>query len=990
MKKLTNSVLVVVMSSSMALISAQKKVADTTAKTKDIGEVVITGALGLKKKADAQTSSQQVVTASELNQASSPNAVSALTGKVSGVQITQTNSSVTGDFSIVIRGQRTITGSNEALVVIDNVISTAAVLQQLPPEVIESVNIIKGGSGAALYGSQGINGVVVVTTKRGTKSKRLSVSLTSAVDFESVGMMPTRQTMYGQGWSGGKVNVENGAWGWSFNDPKYAGTIQPYGIPLYDYNKNGVIDFNPNDSAPAGDEAASIMSPFKSFGNDEIRKFFKTGSLYQNTLSINAGDGDGYIMLTLNNVNRDFMIQDDILRRTSAMLKGGMKVGKWRFEGIVNYNHQKTSTTTQDIYYQLLQSATDIPITRWRDYKDNAYAWNVYYQNPYWNIKHLRYNNLSNYFNAIASAQYDVDSHISLMYRGNVQYTNTESNSHNDGWSSSMIDATAITSSYYKYNTTLANYYGDLMANFNYDLTDDLNMMLNVGHNYQEWRTNNMSAGGTGIQIPGIYQVWNLSNPAQPYSLNNKSFFRNQHALFANLDLNYKSFLFLNASARYELTSVLPKNSNGYFYPSVGVSFVPTKAFNFLKDNSVLNYLKVALNYSRIGQSSAISTYSIYDRPSLGSGYPYGTGPLSFVINQSPTDQNIRPEFTTKKEVNLSFSLFKDRISFDGAYYQEDTDDLITNATTSNTTGLTQRLFNIGKLKGKGYELNLNLVPIKSNDFKWDLGLSMSHQKTIITKLTDDAKSVRLAGNSFLGLYADEGEELTIIKGIAYQRDPQGRIIVDSNTGLPQVTSTQEKFGRTTPKYIFGLTTNISFKGFRLSAVMDYRTGHKFYSGTLQGFTFNGLNIASAVDRSQPYIVPNSSYKDGSGNYVSNTSIPIYNNSNGKTNPQAALENYFGGASYNTVSDNYVLDATAFKVREIALSYTFPKSALGTTGINALTVGVHARNPFQKYSKENKGYNDPETAFDPRYRGLANAGQYPEYRTYGANITITF
>ena len=119
--------------------------------------------------------------------------------------------------------------------------------------------------------------------------------------------------------------------------------------------------------------------------------------------------------------------------------------------------------------------------------------------------KHLRYNNLNNYFNAIASAQYDVDSHISLMYRGNVQYTNTES-SHNDGWSSSMIDATAITSSYYKYNTTLANYYGDLMANFNYDLTDDLNMMLNVGHNYQEWRTNNMSAGGTGIQIPGIYQ----------------------------------------------------------------------------------------------------------------------------------------------------------------------------------------------------------------------------------------------------------------------------------------------------------------------------------------------------------------------------------------------------------------------------------------------------------------------------------------------------
>ncbi|MCL1674025.1 SusC/RagA family TonB-linked outer membrane protein [Elizabethkingia meningoseptica] len=995
MNRITNCAIVVVLTSAISLVSAQKKKADTIGNVKDIGEVVVTGALGIKKKVDAQTSAQQVVSAKELNQAASPNAISALTGKVSGMQITNTSSTVTGQYSINIRGARTITGSNEALVVIDNVISSAQALSQLPPEVIESINVIKGGSGATLYGSQGINGVVVVTTKRGTKSQRMTATLTSSIDFETVGKMPARQSEYGQGWSGDKINVENGAWGWAFNDPKYAGTIQPYGIPLYDYNGNGRIDYNPDNSKPTPDDPAAIQSPFRSFGNDEVRRFFQTGSLFQNTLSINAGNGDTYLLMTLNNVDRDFMIKDDILKRTSGMIKAGTKLGKWSFEGVLNYSRQKTSTTTGDIYYQLLQSATDIPITRWRDYPEQAYGWNKYYQNPYWNIKHVRFNELRNYFNVIGGVQYEVNSHINLSYKGNVQFTNIENNQHNDGWSSKILDATTIVSSYYKYDTNLANYYGDFIATFNYDLAQDLGMIFNVGHNYQEWRSNYMSAGGTGLQAPGIYQVWNLTNPAAPTSLNNRSYFRNMHSFFANLDLNYKSFLFLNAAARYESTSILPVNNRSYFYPTVGVSFVPTKAFNFMKNGSVLNYLKVAANISRVGQSSAIDIYSVNDVSLLAGGYPYSGGPFSFILNTTPTDKDIRPEFTTKKEVNLSFALFNDRVSFDGALYQEDTDDLITRASTSNASGITSRLFNIGKLRGTGFELNLNLVPVKTKDFRWDLGLSLSHQKTVIKKLTDDVKSIPLYSASWYGVYAEEGKELFNLKGIAYQKDDQGRIIVNPTTGLPQVTSTQEDFGRVMPKYIAGLTTTITYKGFRLSAVMDYRTGHKFFSGTLQGYTFNGLNPNSAgFDRNTPYIVPNSVYMSN-GAYVVNTDRPIYANSTNNPNssgysPVDALANYFGGSSYNSVAENFIFDATAFKIREVALSYTFDRKLLHNTGVNNLTIGVHARNPFEKYAKENRGYNDPETSGNVSYKGIAVNSQYPAVRSYGFDLTVTF
>ena len=207
MKKLTTSVLAVVLTSSFALVNAQVD----TARTQNIDEVIVTGALGIKKTADAVTSAQQVVSAEQLNQASNPNAVQALTGKVAGLTINQNNSSVNDNNSIQLRGIRSISGNNSALIVIDNVISTATVLQGLPPDLIESINVIKGAQGAALYGSDGVNGVVIVSTKKGAKN-RLSVSYDGSVDFESVAFVPKRQMKYGQGWDNARDQFENGAW----------------------------------------------------------------------------------------------------------------------------------------------------------------------------------------------------------------------------------------------------------------------------------------------------------------------------------------------------------------------------------------------------------------------------------------------------------------------------------------------------------------------------------------------------------------------------------------------------------------------------------------------------------------------------------------------------------------------------------------------------------------------------------------------------------
>lgn len=1006
MKKLTASVLIVVVSSSLALVNAQNRRNDTIPKTTDIEEVVfVQPVTGRLKVRDEVTTAQQIISNQQLKVANNPNAISAIVGKASGVRINQTNSSVNSTQSIIIRTPTTISGSPEALVVIDNVISSASVLSQLPPDMIESVNIIKGAGGAAIYGSQGVNGVVVVTTKRGTAGGGLRVNFNSSVDFESIAFLPKRQRNYGQGWYGKKVNVENGAWGPAFNDPAYAGTMQPYGIPLYDFDGNGTIDINPNDATPTGDEGGSIMSTYAPYGKDNARDFFQNGTIFQNTLSISSGNSNGYFGMTLGSLEKEFVIADDKLSRYSALIKGGVKIDKWSFDGQVNFIRSKTSQGDPAIYHDLIQSSSDVPIEKFKNYSNNAYGWNMYYTSPYFRQKNVRSNSMRNYFNVIGSAGYAFNDHINVTYRGNMNFTNVESNSFNNGYVADAIydgNLANIQSNYFQSNANQQNYYGDLTFNANYDIATDLNLDLTIGHNYQDNRTTNSQAGGTGLLIPGLYTIPNLSSPAQPSTLNNRKFHTNVHAFIGNLDLSYKKFLFFNAAGRYEMNSSLKNlavdNDFDYFFPSASLSFVPTKAFNF--GGNVLNFLKITGAVERTGGISAISNYQLDPVATVAAGYPFvGSGYISYNPQTTYTDRNLNPEFTTKAEIGLSFGLFKDRITFDGAIFQSKTKDLITLQQTSATSGLGGQWKNVGDMEGKGIEMNINFVPIKNSSIRWDIGANFSSSYSMITKLADGAKEIALLSNSYSGVFAIEGERFPVLKGTTYVRDDQGRVVVNATTGLPQVNSQLQVLGRMTPKYIIGFNTALKVKGFTLSATADYRTGHKFFSGTKNSLAFSGqLEESASFDRTKPYVMPNSVYMQN-GVYVANTNLPVYattynNSANSNYNPTLGLSEYFGGASYNTVGENFVLDATAFKIREIALSYTFSKEMLGQSKINELTIGVQARNPFTKFAKENRNYDDPETGYEGNgaFSGYisSSAVQYPNLKTYGGSVTITF
>ena len=997
MKKLTASVLAVVLSSSVAMVSAQTKPRDT-AKTTEIGEVIITGAMGITKKVDAVTSAQQVVSSELLTQAANPNAVQALAGKVAGLTVNVNSSGVNGSTSIQLRGSRSLTGNNDALVVIDNVISTSTILQGLPPDIIESVNVIKGAQGAALYGSDGVNGVIIVTTKRGAKNNRLSVVYDGSIDFESVAFLPERQTKYGQGWDKARDQYENGAWG-----PVFDGSMTAYGMPLYDYTGDGYITLDgigwgDDSTISTGDNGAAIIRPYVARPN-ELKNFFKTGTTFSNGVTINAGGEGKYALLTLNNTQRGFVVDGDSSNRTSVLFKGGAKLGKFSVDGSAQYtrtNFTQTpvmfdETTNDSLYWSLLQSGSDIPITAYKDYPESAYAWNIYYQNPYWRMKHVRQDYKRDAYNLTGSIGYELNKNINFKYTANLQQTSSSSTSHRDAFSKANYNGPAagyvkaITSALFLDKRENTDYYGDLMSNFNYDLTDDLNLKFNLGYNYQEHRYEIMQNGGSALAVPGVYNMTNVTLPLSmgSTSLTNGNYRRNSHAVFANLDLAYRDFLFLNATGRNEWSSVLPKNNNSYFYPSVGLSFVPTKAFNFGGD--VLNYMKVSGNWTRVGNSSSVSWYGINRTAELVAGFPMNSV-NTYRNGMVQVDPNIRPEFVTTTEVNLDLGFFKDRIRVNGSIYKQDTKDLITNQSTSSASGINIKTINIAKARSKGAEINLGLTPFKTADFKWDINAGYSYNESIVLDIMDGVDEIALQTGTTWGIYAQKGSAFPMLKVSKMQRDDQGRIIINPLNGNPLLTSTMQNVGSTVPKSIYTFSTTISYKGFKLGAVADYRYGAKFIADVKSGLAFNGsLWDSGEVDREKGgFVMPNSVIPDGNGGYTPNTSIKTGGNN------YSSVITWFSN-NYATYGENLVADGEVFKLREVSLSYTLAKDIVKSYGIDEITFGVYARNPFMKFAKNNLNYADPETSYyGGNARGVASRTQYPSTKVYGFSLNVKF
>ncbi len=924
-----------------------------------IDEVVIT-ALGIKRKESQITSANQNVKAEEITQASNPNIVQSLTGKVSGLQINTTSNGVNPTSKVTLRGNSSITGSNSALVVIDGSISSLGILNNLPPDIVESVNVLKGAQGAALYGSQAGNGVIIVTTKGGSEKDRIEVQVNSSTDFQVVNFVPQRQNKYGQGWNGDHVTYENGGWG-----PEFDGTLQPVGLAQAD--------------------GSYILAPYSAI-EDNIKDFFNTGTTFQNSVSISGSGPGGSILLSLNRVDTEFVVQGDDLKRTTAFLKATKKFGKFNADAAVTYYTRGTSTTTSGLFTELLQTATNIPVEQFSS-PLNQHHWTSYYRSPYWMRENIRRNIDSQYFSGNAALAYEINDNITVSYRANLQMLSQDRLSYTNAY----VDQIQVGGGDHTTNSRLdvrdfgnRTFYGDLRFDFNYDLTEDITFSANVGYNSQDFRSTQTDVGGDNLTIPGFY---NISNITGTPSVFNQSFKNRSQSLFGQVDLGYKDYLFLNITGRNDWRSTLDPSVNSVFYPSVGLSFIPTKAIEGLKGET-LNFAKLYANYSRVGRTN-VGTYAINDLYGQPGGFPFG-GINTFVPNGNVTDPLLQNELVDNFEVGFNLGFFKDRLTLDFSYFNTITTDADLNTTPSLASGASSARINVGEFETNGFEIDLGFTPIKNTDIglEWNNRLSFATNKTVVNKITDNSDSVALQSFGAVGVFAEVGKEFPLIKGTGYERDPQGRVIIDPNTGNPLKTAEFIDLGVNNPDFILGLSSSLSYKGFKLSAVMDYRTGsnYKFWAGNKDWLSWSGHLVESAENGRRGFIFPNSSVETspGSGVYEANTGVLT-----GGTTYTSYL-NYFSN-EYRDVTENFVLDATAFKVRELALAYTFDGDALKNIGINGLTLGVNARNPFVVLPKENRSYHDPEFAnTGGNGSGLANTGAYPATKTFGFNVNLTF
>ncbi|HET8886497.1 MAG TPA: SusC/RagA family TonB-linked outer membrane protein [Salinimicrobium sp.] len=934
-------------------------------------DAVVVTALGIKRKEDAIATAYDVVDSEELTRANNPNVVNALTGKVSGLQIKQTSNGVTGENRIILRGNRSISGNNEALIVIDGAISNASYLASINPNMVESTNVIKGPAGAALYGSQGSNGVIIVTTKKGAEGEKMKVTTTSVLDFESVAFVPERQTRYGQGWALGNgfehLTYENGGWG-----PEFDGQMAIVGLPQAD--------------------GSYIMAPWSSRGAYHIKDFFETGTTLQNSVTIASGDEESYATFSARNRQTDFVIENDKLTNSSFTFNAGKTLGNWTIGGNATYSYTATeesyaSTATEGIYMMLLQTASNIPIERFEN-SGNEGHWNAYYMNPYWVRDNRRRERDVNRFNLLADVGYKINDNISASIKTNGIFTFVDNLQYENEYAEPtyVTDLTgsdrSAPSTFRFYTTHYQRYYTDAMVNFDYMLSDDISFQALIGGNNQYEKNTVSSVGGTGLTIPGLYTASNLeSGFDNAVTYDDRSTVR-RVGVFANVDLGYKDFLFLNITGRNDWTSTLNPENNSFFYPGAGLSFIATKAIPGLKSD-ILNYMKASVAYVQVGNDGGIPAYATQEVYVQAPGFPY-EGINSFVSPTTVYDPMLEPEFTTNMEVGLNFGFFNDRITLDLAYYNFSTENQITRIGASAASGLSGSYVNLGETEGYGGEIDLGITPIKTDDLRWDVNFGYSKSYTEVVKVTDQSDAVSLGGyTGYAEIFAEVGQQFPIIKGTGFERDPQGRILINPTSGMPVQATGLVNLGNTTPDYILNLSSSISYKGFTLAATMDYRTGHVFFSDAKSQMMWSGHLVESAQGGRGAFIFPNSAIETSEGVYEANTNVPT----GGTT---AAEYVNFWGAMRN-LGETSVIDATAFKVRELSLRYDLNPKLLENTFLTGLTISANARNPFTVLPAENRGYADPESNFTTtNAQGIATVGQYPPTRTFGVGVNLTF
>jgi len=941
-----------------------------------LSEVVVT-ALGIEKSAKSIGYAVTKVKNEELTQAQAFNVAQALTGKVAGLQINNVSGGVNPATRITLRGNRSFTGNNQALIVIDGVQSSQEALNYLNPNDIDNISVLKGANAAALYGADASNGALIITTKKGNTGTPV-IELSNTTYWESINFWPKLQGGFGGGteqYSRVYIPFENQSYG-----PAFDGSTVNMGRQLED---------------------GTYQTTAYSYKKDAKKKSFDVGHTVQNNISINGGDNVSSYYISLQDVNTTGVVPGDKNHRTGIRVNASRTFNKLKVGMNMNYSLRQTNRTTADFYNLVLNTPGQVPLNEyrnWRNYKNadgslnyanpNNY-FNDYYYNPFMSKDINRQNDRYGYFVGNVDLSYQLTDWFNATYR--LGLTNE---TYDYKLTGEAFQYNAYAKSTGKYIAKDVSGYSNDFVGLNSKLVQDIILTfkknfgpikanLILGNNVREQRGKVVGVSANQLVLPNVY---NISNRIGETSGTEGLSTTRVIGYYGDLTLGYNDYLFLHVSGRNDSYSVLSKSNRSFFYPGADLSFVLTDAISSLKENPILSYAKLTASATKVGNVN-VDPYSLQTVFSTGAGFPYGST-AGFTVGDTYADPNLKPEFTKSYEVGGDFAFLDNRISLELAYYTQETTNQTVSIDIASSAGYSRARVNAGSMKNSGYEISLKATPIStSSGFKWDIGAIYANRDSKVTSLYGDLQNINisnlygLTSDASLGqIFAQVGSQYPIIKAVAYQRDPQGRVVVDPETGYPLKDANLKTIGQANPRHNLSLSTSFKYKGLNLSVLAEYRGGYYVYHGTASTMWFTGVAEATAAYNRERFVFPNSSYKDADGNYVANTSI-------------ATADGGLGAWDTNlrTVGENFVTSGEFWKLRELSLSYSIPKSALsGLKYIKTATIGFVGRNLFIWVPKENK-YSDPELSVSTTNAvGLNNTFNTPSTRTYGFNVSLTF
>ena len=964
--------------------------------TTALSEVVITS-LNIPREKKALGYAVQNVT-SEAFQTRPTNPMSALAGKIAGLQVISGGSNLGGSSRITLRGVNSITGNNQPLYVIDGVpldnsdmnssstINGSAgkdmgsTIQDINPDDIAGINVLKGPSAAALYGSRAANGVILITTKKGADTDgRIAIELNSGIEFENVARLPQRQKLYGGGYNSTFATATID--GKSYNIADYAGD-ESWGPKL---DGTPVLHWYNLDPEYAGD----YLNPQPwVYPENDVSYFFRTGVANTNNISLSKSDGNAAFRVSFTNKNVTGTIPNSSLGKNALSISGNVTGKLLSFFAGANYLKTKTTgrpwtgASNRNIILEAFQwGHVQVDYKKLAEYKrpdGTPRAWNrtgyqnnvadektKYIDNPYWSayesyLEEDRDRLYGNFGITVTPTSW-----LSVTGRINA-----------DIYSYNYQDRIAVNSrsqsSYQEYSQNFGEFNYELLASARHAWSDH-SLVANAGTNLlqQNRRISDISTSG-GLIIPGYYSLSNATSTV--INPGTGTYKRELSSLYGSISYGWRSTVYLDGTFRNDWSSTLPVEHNAYFYPSVTSSLILSE-LPALRNRDWLSFAKIRLGWAQVGNDTdPYQLYKVYEAVNAINGNS------AYKLSNQLNNRNLKPEITSSLEAGLQLQLFRDLIDLDVTWYNNSSRNQIISLPTSDAFGYSSRLINAGEINNKGVEVILGIHPVNSRDWDWSSTVNISKNINKIIKLSDAVSSLSLS-NSLVTLTAQEGESYGQLYGYDFVYSRDGERVIGTD-GLYLRTQQLEPLGSVLPDFLWSFQNGLRYRNLRLNFLIDSRVGGHFYSQTYSVAMYSGILPETAANG----IRENGIVAGGVTGDVTFNPDGSYSVTNTAPNTHNVTAQAWSRNHRNGPTSFSVFDATFIKLRELSLGYDFqladhsPLKSIGTS--------LYARNLFYLYRKSRT--IDPElTNSGGNVQGI-EGGNMPTPVTYGINISFRF